>query len=45
MVVGVFTGIFSPARGLEEMVRSFCGVLVSDTTRFTGPISWIRLAT
>ena len=44
MVVGVLTGIFSPARGFEEMVRSLAAMVASAATRFTGPISWIRLA-
>ena len=45
MVVGVLTGIFSPARGLDEMVRCLAGIEASAATRLTGPISWIRLVT
>ena len=45
MVVGVFTGTFSPKRGFDVMVRSLAGVLVRAPTRFTGPISWIRSET
>ncbi len=44
MLVGVRTGISSPCRGPSVwMVRVGVAEVVSEATRFTGPISWIRL--
>ena len=44
IVVGVVTGIFSPWRGRDVMVRSLAGMLVNAATRLTGPIRLIRPA-
>ena len=43
--MGVLTGMVSPLRGSEVIVRVALAELVRAATRFTGPINWIKFVT